>query len=85
MAGWHQWGIWQPVRLVTSGDIYLKDVFLQTNLSESSVSFETSIEQSSIKSQSCNIEITIYQGDKVIKRIDQDFILRPGTISKNGN
>ena len=75
-------GIWQPVRLVTSGDIYLQDVFLQTNLSEASVSFETSIEQSSINSQSCNIEITIYQGNKVIKGIEQDFILRPGTISK---
>ena len=75
-------GIWQPVRLVTSGDIHLEDVFLQTHLSESSVSLEASIEQSSINSQFCNAEITIYEGDKVVKRIDQDFKLRPGTTSK---
>lgn len=62
-------GIWQNVRLVASGASYIKDVFIEPNISDNAATFHLTLDHTAIKGESAEIEIelseTVNQKNKV--------------------
>jgi beta-galactosidase len=74
-------GIWQNVRLVTSGASYIKDVFTEPNIKENTATFHLTLDHTDIKSEQIEVEIhlseTANNKDKVASN-SQFIKLQPG-------
>jgi len=74
-------GIWQSVKLVATGDVYLDDVFIQPKIADNTVTLDVDFEQSGETSRSANVEITIRpagKGGKVVAKARETFSFKPG-------
>ena len=38
-------GIWQPVRLIATGDVYVKDVFIEPDIANDTVALHVALDQ----------------------------------------
>mgnify|MGYP000666061921 CR=1 FL=1 len=73
-------GIWQPVRLVATEAIYVKDVYIQPNIHDNTASFHIQLDNTSITGLDADIGIqvtSLSNSDKPIE-ISIDQLLRPG-------
>ncbi|MDA0936383.1 MAG: hypothetical protein O2878_04565 [Bacteroidetes bacterium] len=52
-------GIWQNVRLVATGAAYIKDVFVEPNINDNTVTFHLKLDHTSIKSETSTVEVEI--------------------------
>ena len=74
-------GIWQNVRLVCSGNSYIKDVFLEPNINDNTATFHLTLDHTVIKSEQIEVEFqlseTVNKKNKVAFR--SEFLkLKPG-------
>jgi len=75
-------GIWQPVRLVATGDIYVKEVFLEPKISDNTATFHLELAHAGEKSTSAQVEIavrSVSQPDQVAATISKTLNLKPGS------
>jgi hypothetical protein len=74
-------GIWQPVSLVATGDIYIQDVFIEPRLSDNTASFQVELNNASSTGNDVEVEISIHDSKapaKVVSQVREDWDLRPG-------
>ncbi len=72
-------GIWQPVRLIATGDVYVKDAFIETNLSDNTATFHTELERGGERTVPARVEITIRSGDRKVAHTSRELTLKPGS------
>jgi beta-galactosidase/beta-glucuronidase len=58
-------GIWQNVRLLASGNTYVKDVFIETNIHDNTATFHITIDHTEIKGDSADIEIHLSEASNI--------------------
>jgi len=79
-------GIWQSVRLVASGDIYVKDVFVEPKISDNTATFHLEMAHEGKKAISAQIAIAIRsvrQPDQVAATMSKTLDLKPGLNRQN--
>ena len=52
-------GIWQNVRLVSSGNNYIKDVFVEPSINDNTATFHLTLDHTAIKSERIEVEIRL--------------------------
>ena len=75
-------GIWQPVRLIATGDIYVKDVFIEPKISDSTATFHLELSHAGEKTIPARVEIAVRSvggPDKVVADISKILDLKPGS------
>ena len=74
-------GIWQPVKLVATDSIYVKDVFIEPKLSNNTATFHMELEHAGVRSTPAQIEVAIRstRSGRVVARISKRLALNPGT------
>lgn len=76
-------GIWQPVRLIATGDVYVKDVFIETSLADNTATFHTELEHGGEKTVPAQVEITIRSGEQTVAHTSETLSLKPGTTRQS--
>lgn len=74
-------GIWQSVRLVASGDIYVDDVFIEPKIIDNTATFHVELDHTAIKGSSVDIEIEVFEmgaNVKNVTKIQETWQLHPG-------
>ena len=56
MAGGISGGIWQNVRLIASGNSYIKEVFIEPNIKDNTATFHLTLDHAAIKSEQIEVE-----------------------------
>ena len=75
-------GIWQPVRLIATDDIYVKDVFIEPQISDNTATFHLELSHAGEKNTPAQVEIavrSVSEPDKVVANISKTLDLKPGS------
>jgi hypothetical protein len=74
-------GIWQPVRLVATDKIYIKDVYIEPKLSDNTATFHMELEHAGIKASSADVEVKISSSkkDSIVAEMNKILNINPGT------
>jgi len=75
-------GIWQPVRLLATGDLYVKDVFIEPKISDNTATFHLELAHAGKRRTPARIEITIRSAgrpDRVAATTSETLDLQPGS------
>ncbi len=75
-------GIWQPVRLIATGDIYVKDVFIEPKISDNTATFHLELAHMGEKNTAAQVEIAIRSArepEKIVGRMKKRLELKPGS------
>jgi beta-galactosidase len=74
-------GIWQPVRLIATGDVYVKDVFIEPKISDNTATFHLELAHEGKKAGPAKVGIVIRsasQPDQVAATMSKMLDLKPG-------
>lgn len=74
-------GIWEPVRLIATGDVYVKDVFIEPKISDNTATFHLELAHEGKKAGPAEVTIAIHpagQPDRVAATISKTLDLKPG-------
>lgn len=74
-------GIWQPVRLIATGEAYVKDVFLEPRIRDDTVTFHVQIEHTGASRQTAGVEFRVREvsrGEEVVAEWKREVTLTPG-------
>jgi len=74
-------GIWQPVRLIATDDIYVKDVFIEPKISDNTATFGLELEHTGEKNTPAQLEVAIRserEPDKFAARMNKTLNMKPG-------
>jgi beta-galactosidase len=74
-------GIWQPVKLVATGEIYVEDVFIEPKIPANTVTFHMELEHSGTKAKPAQVEVTIGSAktDVTVAGMSKILNIKPGT------
>ncbi|MCU0914934.1 MAG: hypothetical protein MUC88_10270, partial [Planctomycetes bacterium] len=72
-------GIWQPVRLIATGDVYVKDAFIATRLSDNTATVHMELEHGGESAVLAQVEMTIRSGDRGVAHTSKELTLKPGS------
>ncbi len=78
-------GIWQPVRLIATGDSYVKDVFIEPRIADSTARFHLELEHAAEKTTPAQVDITVRsvrRPDQVVATISKPVELKPGSTRR---
>jgi beta-galactosidase len=79
-------GIWQPARLIATGDAYVKDVFIEPKISDNTAAFHLELAHAGEKTTPTQIEIAIRsvsRPDRVVATSSDTLDLKPGTTRRS--
>ena len=79
-------GIWQPVRLVATDDLYVDDVYIEPKISSNTARFNLDIRNASERSVPAQVEVTVRPleaMDQLAARITKTWKLKPGSNKKS--
>ncbi len=73
-------GIWQPVRLIATDDIYVKDVFIEPKISDNTAIFHMELEHAGLKNTPAQIELAArsVRSGRVVARMNKALNMKPG-------
>jgi hypothetical protein len=74
-------GIWQPVRMVSTGYVYVDDVFIEPNISDNTAIFHLKLMHTGQKGRQAEVELAVSPDKtpgKVVAKISKELDLRPG-------
>ena len=74
-------GIWQPVRLIATDEVYVQDVFIQPKIADGSATFDITLEHTGAVRKATEIQIAIRpvdQPERIVADIRKTLQLRPG-------
>lgn len=81
-------GIWQSVKLVATGDAYVKNVFIEPRISDNTAAFHLQLAHAGEGNIPAEVEIVIRsagQPDQVAASMRKTLDLKPGLISRRWN
>ena len=79
-------GIWQPVKLIATGDIYVKDVFIEPKITDDTAVFHLELIHTGEKARFAKVEISICsvgQPNQIAAKMNKTLDLKPGTIKQS--
>lgn len=78
-------GIWQPVKIVATGQIYVDDVYIQPNIQDNTAQFQVELDHTGIKEQTTELTIKIVDAktDEPVATVEEDWNLHPGKQKKS--
>ena len=74
-------GIWQPVRMIATGDVYVEDLFIEPKIADNTATCHLELVHAGGEARSAQVEISIRsakQRDRVVVRIRETLDLKPG-------
>lgn len=74
-------GIWQPVQLVATGDVYVQDVFIEPKISDNTANFHLQVDHTAIQGATAEVEIRISEakdGNEEVAVLRESWSLHPG-------
>ncbi len=74
-------GIWQPVKLIATGDIYVRDVFIEPNISDNTAVFHLKLAHIGQKTTSAKVELSIQSigpSGKIVAKTEERLDFKPG-------
>lgn len=74
-------GIWQSVKLVASGEVYVDDVFIEPDINDRSTSLHVELDHTGTKGVSMDVEIDIIEADNPsvsVGQVRERWALHPG-------
>ncbi|MCG8309050.1 MAG: hypothetical protein MI975_16780 [Cytophagales bacterium] len=74
-------GIWQSVNLISSGEVYVADVFIQPNIRDNTAVCRVELDHTGIMGKSIDLEIGVYEvggNAEPAGRVRQAWTLHPG-------
>ncbi len=74
-------GIWQPARLIASGDAYVDDVFIEPKIADDSATFHCEIQHDAEKAREAAVEIRVHPAGKpgeIVASKRESVRLKPG-------
>ena len=74
-------GIWQPVRLIATGEILVKDVFIEPRISDNTATFHLELAHEGTKATAADVGIVIRpnkQPDQIAAAMSKTLELKPG-------
>ena len=75
-------GIWQSVRLVATGTVYVKDVFIEPKVSDNTVTFHLELAHTGEQNTPAQVEIAVRSAsrpDLVVAQMNKTLNLKPGS------
>ena len=75
-------GIWQPVRLIATDDIYVRDVFIEPKISDNTATFQLELTHAGEETTPAHVEITVRSvslPDQVAANVSKTLDLKPGS------
>jgi hypothetical protein len=78
-------GIWQEVKLVSSGDIYIDDVYIQPDIYNNTATFHIELDHTASTKKSVSISLSILESkysSKKVATIEESWSLHPGKNKK---
>ena len=79
-------GIWQSVRLLATGDVYVDDVFIEPRISDDTATLHVQLDHAGINNASVDVEIDILEADDAserVARLRRTWKLHPGKNSQS--
>jgi len=79
-------GIWQSVRLIATGDVYVKDVFVEPKIADNTATFHMELAHTGVKTKSAKVEVSIRPAGRpgqIATKIAKTLALKPGTIKQS--
>jgi len=73
-------GIWQPVKLIATDEMYVKDVFIEPKISDNTATFHMELEHAGEKSTPAQLEVAIRsaKSERVVARMTKTSNIKPG-------
>jgi len=73
-------GIWQPVELIATDQMHIKDVFIEPNISDNTATFHMELEHAGVKSTPAQIEVAVrsVRSERVVARVNKTLHIKPG-------
>jgi len=73
-------GIWQPVELIATDRMHIKDVFIEPKISNNTAAFHMELEHAGVKSTPAQIEVAIRSviSEKIVARMNKTLNIKPG-------
>jgi len=75
-------GIWQPVILITTGEVYVKDVFIEPRITDNTARVNLDLKHTGASSVTARVDLAIHpvnRPDQVAANIQQTWKLKPGS------
>ena len=71
-------GIWQPVRLIATGAVYVRDVFIEPKIADNTATFHVELAHTGDHPTTARVEIAIGSADARVASISEPIDLQPG-------
>ena len=73
-------GIWQPVELIATDQMHIKDVFIEQKISNNTAAFRMELEHAGVKSTPAQIEVAIrsVRSESLVARMNKTLNIKPG-------
>ena len=73
-------GIWQPVKLVATDEMYVKDVFIEPKITNNTATFHMEFEHAGIETKPAQLEVAIRsaRSDRPVARMSKTLNIKPG-------
>jgi hypothetical protein len=75
-------GIWQPVQLIATDEMYIKDVFIEPKISDNTATFHMELEHAGGKTKPAQLKIAIRsvrEPEKIVARMEKQLDMKPGS------
>ena len=74
-------GIWQPVKLIATDEIYIKDVFIEPKISDKTATFHMELEHAGVKTSQAQLKVAIRsaKSDRTVARMNKTLNIKPGS------
>jgi len=79
-------GIWQEVKLVTTGEVYIEKVYIEPNIQNNTAAFHVELDHTGIKETEVILEINLVSKDDPTQKVvqsDTKWALHPGKNKKS--
>ncbi len=73
-------GIWQPVELIATDLIHIKDVFIEPKISENTATFHMELEHAGVKTNQAQLEVAIRsaKSERIVALMNKTLNIKPG-------
>ncbi|MHC4537294.1 MAG: glycoside hydrolase family 2 protein, partial [Planctomycetota bacterium] len=74
-------GIWQPVKLIATDEILVRDVFIEPKISDNTATFHMELEHTGVKTNQAQLEVAVRsaKSDSTVARMNKTLNIRPGS------
>jgi hypothetical protein len=78
-------GIWQPVKLITTDKMYVKDVFIEPNISDNTATFHMELENVGLRTSQAQLKVAVHspKSNTAAAHMKKTLSIKPGSKKLN--